>query len=152
MEAHSTSWCLQFTSSMPFREKCEYKTIYKEECADERRKVCEHFWKEDDYGGRVWVPNPDKCHWLEESECMTVPYPELVRCRIAMIAIFISRNAVKITCPQYHLGVHWLRASKQPINWRGTDQLRDGKSNHLQGQAFKQHSGWTWWLKCRPEA
>ena len=62
---------------MPFREKCEYKTIYKEECADERRKVCEHFWKEDDYGGRVWVPNPDKCHWLEESECMWVPHQQV---------------------------------------------------------------------------
>lgn len=62
------------------REKCEYKTIYKEECADERRKVCEHFWKEDDYGGRVWVPNPDKCHWLEESECMWVPHQQVCYC------------------------------------------------------------------------
>ena len=92
--------------SIHFRPKCEYKTRQKEVCHDEKKKVCEGYWKEDGYGGKVWNEDPEKCHWLEESECMTVPYPELVRCRIAMIAIFISRNAVKITCPQYHLGVH----------------------------------------------
>ena len=61
-----------------FRDTCEYKTAYKEVCADERKRVCEGFWQDDGYGGKFWSENPDKCHWLEESECMTETRPKLV--------------------------------------------------------------------------
>merc|ERR1712124_129991 len=47
------------------REKCTYKTTYKEECSDKKQKVCEKFWTED----------PSRCHWLQESECTQVPHP-----------------------------------------------------------------------------
>merc|ERR1712117_693839 len=57
------------------REKCTYKTTYKEECSDKTQKVCEKFWKEDGYGGKVWTEDPSKCHWLKESECSRVPHP-----------------------------------------------------------------------------
>ena len=63
---------------MLFRDTCEYKTTYKEVCADERKRVCEGFWQDDGYGGKVWTENPDKCHWLEESECKKVPHKEKV--------------------------------------------------------------------------
>ena len=58
-----------------FREKCTYKTTYKEECSDKKQKVCEKFWKEDGYGGKVWTEDPSRCHWLQESECTQVPHP-----------------------------------------------------------------------------
>ena len=58
-----------------FRQKCNYETEYKEECADKKQKVCEKFWKEDGYGGKVWTEDPSKCHWLKESECSRVPHP-----------------------------------------------------------------------------
>merc|ERR1711974_404491 len=60
---------------MGHREKCTYKTTYKEECSDKKQRVCEKFWKEDGYGGKVWTEDPSKCHWLQESECMQVPHP-----------------------------------------------------------------------------
>merc|ERR1712117_96121 len=56
-------------------EKCTYKTTYKEECSDKKQKVCEKFWKEDGYGGKVWTEDPSRCHWLQESECTQVPHP-----------------------------------------------------------------------------
>merc|ERR1712224_286323 len=57
------------------REKCTCKTTYKEECSDKKQKVCEKFWKEDGYGGKVWTEDPSRCHWLKESECSRVPHP-----------------------------------------------------------------------------
>ena len=44
-------------------------------CADEKRKVCEKFWKEDGYGGKIWTEDPSRCHWLQESECTKEPRP-----------------------------------------------------------------------------
>merc|ERR1712117_366030 len=56
-------------------QKCNYQTEYKEECADKKQKVCQKFWEEDGYGGKVWTEDPTKCHWLKESECSRVPHP-----------------------------------------------------------------------------
>ena len=58
-----------------FREECEYRTEYREKCADKKEKVCEKFWKEDGYGGKVWTEDPSKCQYLEADECMDVPKP-----------------------------------------------------------------------------
>ena len=71
----------QYLNITFFRERCTYKTTYKEKCADEKRKVCEKFWKEDGYGGKVWTEDPSKCHWLQESECTQYPEPVKVRRR-----------------------------------------------------------------------
>ena len=58
-----------------FREKCTYSTKYEEVCTDEKKKVCEKFWKEDGYGGKIWTEDPSRCHWLQESECTKEPRP-----------------------------------------------------------------------------
>merc|ERR1711935_276446 len=51
------------------------KSTYKEVCTDDRKKVCEKFWQEDGYGGKIWTEDPSKCHWLQESECTQEPRP-----------------------------------------------------------------------------
>ena len=56
-------------------QECTYYTEYQEKCSDKKEKVCEKFWKEDGYGGKVWTEDPSKCHWLKESECSRVPHP-----------------------------------------------------------------------------
>merc|ERR1711934_587358 len=60
------------------KEKCTYKTTYKEVCTDEKKKVCEKFWKEDGYGGKIWTEDPSSCHWLEADECHDEPKPKKV--------------------------------------------------------------------------
>ena len=74
-----------------FSQECTYYTENKEKCSDKKEKVCEKFWKEDGYGGKVWTEDPTKCHWLEESECMKVPVP-----------IKDCKQVIKPVCTQVH--------------------------------------------------
>ena len=52
---------------------------HEEVCYDERVKVCENFWKEDGYGGKIWSEDPSKCHWLDHSQCVKTPKPKKVK-------------------------------------------------------------------------
>ena len=68
-----------FLTKLFLRQVCEYHTVYEEVCYDERVKVCENFWKEDGYGGKIWSEDPSKCHWLDHSQCVKTPKPKKVK-------------------------------------------------------------------------
>merc|ERR1711934_531640 len=57
------------------RQKCTWSTKYVEKCVTEPIRVCEKFWKNDGYGGKVWTEDLKKCHNLETDECMDEPEP-----------------------------------------------------------------------------
>ena len=65
--------------SLNCREECSYSTKLVEKCTTEKQRVCEKFWKDDGYGGKVWTEDVRKCHYLEADECMNEPQPVKVR-------------------------------------------------------------------------
>ena len=69
---------LHLSNLILFRQKCDYHTEYVEKCYDQKQKVCEKYWKQDGYGGKVWTEDPSRCHWLQESECVKEPHPKKV--------------------------------------------------------------------------
>merc|ERR1712021_227658 len=46
-------------------EECTYETVFEEKCVT-KEEACEKFWKEDGYGGKIWMESPSSCHWLQE--------------------------------------------------------------------------------------
>ena len=63
------------SSNCNFRTKCTWSTKLVEKCVDKPVRVCEKFWKNDGYGGKVWTEDLKRCHNLETNECMDEAQP-----------------------------------------------------------------------------
>ena len=71
------------SSNCNFRTKCTWSTKLVEKCVDKPVRVCEKFWKNDGYGGKVWTEDLRKCHNLETNECMDEAQPiKVCMCRM----------------------------------------------------------------------